>query len=166
VRFKLLLQRLALAVTVLIGATAGLSAQTAAPPAVEVGHAWSRATPGTGAGVVYLSVINHGQNDDILTHVATPAAKTADIHISVEQNGVMTMRPVSSVTVKAGQTVEFKPEGLHIMLMGLAHPLAAGDSFPVTLTFEKAGTVQTPVTVEKAGEMMDHHSDMPGMPKH
>lgn len=133
------------------------------PGGIEVVHAWSRATAGTGSGVVYLTVTNHGTADDAVTGAQSPAAKMAHLHISAEKSGIMTMRPVTSVTVKAGQSVEFKPEGLHIMLMGLEHPLAAGDTFPLTLTFEKAGAVQTTVTVEKAGDVLDGPHGMPGM---
>lgn len=137
------------------------------PSVIETSHPWSRATNGTASGVVYLTVTNHGTVDDVLTQAATPIAKTTQFHLSAEENGVMTMRPVSSVPVKAGASVDFKPEGLHVMLMGLSHPLEAGQSFPLTLTFEKAGTVQAMVMVEKAGEatgeMMDHHHTMPGM---
>jgi copper(I)-binding protein len=153
---------LALGVVFLTGGVSGVFSQT--PPAIEIGHPWSRVTGGVASGVVYMSVVNHGTVDDTLTHAQTPVAKSAELHISSEQNGVMTMRPAGSVPVKAGSTVDFKPEGLHVMLMGLTHPLAAGDSFPITLTFEKAGAVQATVTVEKEGEMMEHHHHgMPGM---
>jgi len=71
------------------------------------------------------------------------------------------MRPITDVPVKAGGSAEFKPDGMHIMLLGLKHPLKAGDHFPLTLTFEKAGTVQTRVTVTKAGAAGP--GSMPGM---
>jgi copper(I)-binding protein len=37
------------------------------------------------------------------------------------------------------------------MLMGLNKPLRAGETFPLTLDFEKAGPRTVNVTVEKAG---------------
>ena len=39
------------------------------------------------------------------------------------------------------------------MLIGLKQPLRAGESFPLTLEFEKAGKREVTVTVEKAGAM-------------
>jgi copper(I)-binding protein len=39
------------------------------------------------------------------------------------------------------------------MLVGLKQPLKAGDSFPLTLTFEKAGKLDVTVTVEKSAAM-------------
>jgi copper(I)-binding protein len=61
---------------------------------------------------------------------------------------VMTMREVDAVDLGAGQTVEFKPGGFHLMLMGLKAPLKLGDKFPMTLRFEKAGSVEVMVHVE------------------
>ena len=63
------------------------------------------------------------------------------------------MRPVSTIDVKPkGQTM-LKPGGLHVMLIGLKQPLKQGESFPLTLTFEKAGELDVSVVVEKAGAM-------------
>ena len=40
----------------------------------------------------------------------------------------MVMKPVSAVAVPAGGTVQLKPGSYHIMLIGLAHPLKAGEA--------------------------------------
>ena len=64
---------------------------------------------------------------------------------------VMKMRPLASLDIPAGQPVTLKPGGEHIMLMGLNGPLREGQSFPLTLTFEKAGTREVTVAVEKPG---------------
>ena len=52
----------------------------------------------------------------------------------------MTMRPVDAIALPAGEAVELKPGGYHVMLLGLVKPLAVGDEIPLTLTFEKAGS--------------------------
>ena len=55
-----------------------------------------------------------------------------------------------------------EPGKMHLMLIGLKAPLKVGESFPVTLTFEKAGAINVTVSVEKPGATgMDH--TMPGM---
>lgn len=141
-----------------LAAAASASAQTSP---IEISHAWARATAASAAnGAVYLKVTNHGAADDRLTGASTPVATKTELHVTTNDNGVMKMQPVAEVPVKAGGNAEFKPGGMHIMLLGLKHPLAAGDSFPLTLTFDKAGAVQTMVTVEKAG---GPSKDMPGM---
>ena len=67
------------------------------------------------------------------------------------QGGVMKMRSLAAIDLPAGQAVVLKPGATHIMLMGLKQPLRAGESFPLTLEFEKAGKREVNVTVEKAG---------------
>jgi copper(I)-binding protein len=64
------------------------------------------------------------------------------------QDDVAKMWLVDAVDVPAGGTVALAPHGAHIMLVGLKAPLKAGQTFPLTLTFEKSGTVTVEVTVE------------------
>jgi copper(I)-binding protein len=78
-------------------------------------------------------------------------------------NGVMKMRQVDGIDLPAGKTVALKPGGYHIMLTGLAQPLAAGQSFPLTLDFAKAGARQVTVSVEKIGSMGPAASQGSGM---
>jgi copper(I)-binding protein len=72
----------------------------------------------------------------------------------------MKMEPVTGLVIKANDAVAFAPGGLHIMLTGLRRPLVLGQSFPLTLTFAKAGPVETTVTVAPVGPPKH---DMPGM---
>jgi copper(I)-binding protein len=65
----------------------------------------------------------------------------------------MKMHAVGGIDVPARQPVELKPGAYHVMLMELKHPLKEGESFPLTLTFEKAGERKVTVAVEKAGAM-------------
>ena len=51
----------------------------------------------------------------------------------------MTMRPVDSIELPAGEAVKLEPGGYHIMLLDLVKPLEVGQSIDVTLTFDKAG---------------------------
>ena len=78
----------------------------------------------------------------------------------MNEGGMSQMREMPTVDVKAGGTVSFEPGGKHIMLVGLSHPLVAGDSFPLTLTFAHAGAITTNVTVSKD---MPAGPTMPGM---
>ncbi len=133
---------------------AALAQHAAEGGAIEVEHAWSRATPGKAqTGAVYASIVNHGNAPDRLVAVSSPVAEKADLHQHKLDNGIMKMRPVDALPIAPGKSAELEPGGYHIMLMGLAHPLREGESFPLTLTFEKAGTVTAMVSVKKAGAM-------------
>lgn len=135
----------------LLGLLAGGLA-LAAEPTIKVEKAWARATTSAGAtGVVYLSLADTGPAADRLTGVATPVAGHADMHIMVMEGSVMQMRPVDAVDVKPGERIQFKPNGLHIMLTDLKRPLTRGERFPVTLDFEKAGKVDVEVLVLPIG---------------
>ncbi|HLY57717.1 MAG TPA: copper chaperone PCu(A)C [Stellaceae bacterium] len=128
---------------------------------IEVQHAWTRPTPATARNAaVYLTLVNHGAADDRLTAVSTEIAGTASLHVSAETNGVMTMRPLAAVDVTPGATVALQPMGMHIMLEALKGPLTLGQTFPMTLHFDKAGAVTTTVTV---GKDANSSGSMPGM---
>jgi copper(I)-binding protein len=119
---------------------------------VELKDAWARAAPGKAeTGAAYLTIVSPAK--DRLVSVSTPVAKKAELHTMTTEGGVMKMRPLDGVDVPAGQPVTLKPGGAHIMLMGLNQPLQAGQSFPLTLSFEKAGQREVTVAVEKAGAM-------------
>ena len=131
---------------------------------VHVDHAWSRAAMAGHEGAVYLTITDTG-TQDTLTGITTPVATKADLHETINDHGVMKMRPVATLTVEPGKPVTLAPGGYHIMLMGLKQALKQGDSFPVTLSFAKAGQVTATATVEKAGATMPSmdHGSMSGM---
>ncbi|HSQ71610.1 MAG TPA: copper chaperone PCu(A)C, partial [Rubrivivax sp.] len=64
---------------------------------------------------------------------------------------VMRMREIPAIEIPAGQTVELRPGGLHVMFIGLTQTLDNGASFPLTLRFEKAGEVKVEVQVRNQG---------------
>jgi periplasmic copper chaperone A len=126
------------------------SAALAQPAQLEVDNAWAGATPGKAEnGVAYLTI--QSPTADRLVSASSPVAKKAELHTMSMQGMVMKMRPITGLDIPAGQPVTLKPGGEHIMLMGLDQPLHEGQSFPLTLDFEKAGPRTVTVTVEKAG---------------
>ena len=117
-----------------------------------VKDAWARATPGGAqTGAAYATIVS--PTADRLVAVASPVAKTVQLHSMSMEGAVMRMRPVAAIDIPAGQPVMLKPGGFHIMLDGLNQPLREKQTFPLTLSFEKAGPQQVTVTVEKAGSM-------------
>jgi copper(I)-binding protein len=142
--------------TVAISARAG-----SAKPEVE--HAWARASAGT-TGAAYLNISNRGTEPDRLLALSTPVAEKAELHESKMDNGVMKMRPLGPITIAPGQSAVLKPGADHVMLIGLKQPLKAGQKFPLTLKFEKAGDVQVTVQVERAGAMGTDAKDHGTMP--
>jgi copper(I)-binding protein len=91
--------------------------------------------------------------DDRLVGLASPVARKAELHTHVEENGMMVMHEVEGgLPIPAGQTVELKSGGsLHVMLIDLKQKLVTGETFPLTVTFEKAGPQTVMVKVERLG---------------
>ena len=76
--------------------------------------------------------------------------------------GVMTMRPVQGgLSIPPGRSITLAPGGLHIMLMELKAPFKEGDKVPLTLQFEKAGTVDVMLDVQAMGAQQPSGMSMP-----
>jgi copper(I)-binding protein len=134
----------------------------AAAPTDQAHHArpimitqpWARATPpGAQTAAAYLTIMNHGTEPDVLVAASSPQAERVEFHLTTMDGGVMKMRPATSgITVPAGATVEFTPDGgYHVMLGGLKAPLRSGTMLPVTLRFAKAGSIEVVFAIEPIG---------------
>lgn len=99
-----------------------------------------------------------------LVGVRTPAAAVGEIHEMKMEGDVMRMRALDGLDLPAGQTVELKPGGLHLMFQQLKAPLQEGTQVPVTLVFQDAQGaesrlhLQVPVQrmAPKGGEATGH----------
>jgi periplasmic copper chaperone A len=133
---------------------------------ITIGHPSARPTAPGVPGAAYLSLENTGQADKLISATSPLAGKT-QIHRTIDEGGVMKMREAADgVELAPHSTVLFKPGGHHIMLIDLKHALSEGEHIPLTLTFEKAGSIDVEVYVEKptGGEHdagATHGHDMP-----
>jgi hypothetical protein len=124
---------------------------------LNIDHPWARALPPTApAGAAYFVVHSKSTTDDTLVSAMSPVADKTELHTHVMMGEVMKMQQVESVAIPAGGEVKFAPGGLHVMLFGLKQPLVAGESFPLTLVFQNAGTVQVDVKVEQDAPPAEH----------
>jgi copper(I)-binding protein len=117
---------------------------------VQVTGAWARATaPGQNTGVAYLTITS--READRLVALSSPDAAMAMLHATTQTGGMSGMEDMDSVAVPAGGTVRLAPRGMHVMLMDLKHPLAAGSQIGLDLHFAKAGAVHVQVPVQPIG---------------
>lgn len=114
---------------------------------VTVTDPWARASILVSRpGAAYLTLLS--DMEDRLLSAATPVAGHVMIHAAeTDANGVTRMIHLDTLDVPAEQAVRFAPGGMHLMLMGLADKLDEGAEFPLTLTFERAGTITVTVPV-------------------
>ena len=86
----------------------------------------------------------------MLLGASSEAAERAELHeTATSAEGVSSMRPLANgVEIGAGETMELKPLGRHIMLVGLKRPINEGEALTVELTFKRAGKVAVPFAVK------------------
>ena len=116
--------------------------------AIQLEEPWARESPPmVKTGAAYMTLVNTGAETDRLLSAFGDVAETIELHTHLLENNVMKMRKVDAIEVAPGEPTALKPGGLHVMLIGLKKPLVAGQTFPLTLKFEKAGEVPVQVMV-------------------
>jgi copper(I)-binding protein len=146
----------------LVAAALAVLATPAIAGSIAVEDAWARASAGMAkAGAAFLTVRNAGDAADKLIGAKSDVSSKTELHTHIKVGDVMQMRHVESIPIPAGGATMLKPGGDHVMFMGLNKPLVEGQTFPLTLIFEKAGEVTATVAVKGAGAMgpgaaMDH----------
>ena len=120
---------------------------------VQIEKPWARATaPGASVAGGYMVIRNAGGAADRLVSASSPAAAKVELHVHINDNGVMKMREVKAYDVPAKGSFELKPGGAHLMFMDIRRPFKEGEKLPVTLKFEKAGEVNAEFHVGRLGE--------------
>ena len=130
----------------LLTAALALSCSTLYAQTVDVKDAWVRSTvtgqKGTGA---FMSIT--AKDGAKLVGVSSPVAGVAEVHEMKMEGDIMKMRAVPVLDLPAGQMVQLKPGGYHLMLMDLKKPLPKGSTVPLTLRLQDAKGVESQVEV-------------------
>lgn len=102
----------------------------------------------SGTGAVFMNIENTGDRADKLVAGYTDVAKLVEIHTMEMDGDVMVMMELEDgLEIPAGETVELKSGGYHVMLIDLTRSLHKGDEFVLTLEFKGAGEVELNVHV-------------------
>jgi copper(I)-binding protein len=133
------------------------SSETAAS-AVVVTDVLCRPTPNgrqvTGCYMTLTSPV-----DDTLVSVESPVAALAQVHETRMESNMMMMRELEAgLPLPAGEAVELKPGGNHLMLHGVREPIRSSQTVPLTLTFAKAAPVEVTASVGQPPAAEDDHS--------
>ncbi|WP_295004900.1 copper chaperone PCu(A)C [uncultured Dechloromonas sp.] len=113
--------------------------------------------PATGA---FMVIKNNGDKDVKVVKAENTASKVTELHTHLNEGGVMKMRPVPSVEIKAKGEAVLKPGGMHVMLIDLKAAMKEGDIVPITFTFEDGSTKKVDAKVVRpmaAGAPMPEH---------
>ena len=110
-------------------------------PTLRITHPWTRATPADAAHAVLCMRIDEVTQADRLLAVHTPVAER-----------VLTGRGAAEgalpLDIPAGQDLLMSETGLHLRLLGLRQPLEIARSYPLTLVFERGGSVNAAFNVD------------------
>jgi len=152
-RFGLALSALAMATVVAAGE----------PPSLQISDAWVRQLPpGQPNTAAYMTITNTGTAPVELVAASSPLARSTEFHRSREVDGYMRMEHLEVLSLAPGQSLKLSPGGVHLMLLGLDHMPAEGES--VELCLRSAGgddsCVQAPTRgVAAQGEPAHHHHE-------
>ncbi len=127
---------------------------------IRITEAFARAAPAGRAAATYMNIQG---GPDQLVGVSSDAAAQVELHETVIEGGVMTMRPVGGILINPGVATRLAPGGLHIMLNNLKKALKDGDTFTLTLTFERAGKQTVVVPVAREGATAQPSVSVPGL---
>jgi periplasmic copper chaperone A len=137
----------ALALLLVVGCRGDDTSLGGGQPALSVSAAQASA-PVAGASQLVVSIENRGDGADRLVGADTDAALAVEIHRTViEDDGRAFMRLLDDVVIPAGETVRFRPGGLHLMVVVPDERVRVGGTFTVTLRFERSGPVALDVEV-------------------
>jgi len=128
---------------------------------VTVTDAWARATvQGQKATGAFMKIT--AKDNAKLLSASSPVAGVVEIHEMKMDKDVMRMTALSNgLELPAGQVVELKPGGYHVMLMDLKSSLMKDATVPLTLTVQDAKGVKSTVELKVQVGMQ-----APAMPSH
>lgn len=130
---------------------------------ITIKDPWARATaPEQDSATVSMHITS--RKDARLVAVSSPVADHVEIHTMSHDDGMMMMREIESLDLKANQEVALGGEGYHLMLMGLKQQLKEGAVVPLTLTFRLGSqhkeTLHIKAPVRSLTSMGEHDSHM------
>lgn len=104
---------------------------------LTVTDAWTPEAPPGRMMAGFMQVHNDSEEDIALVDAASPRFGHVEIHTMVMDEGVMRMRRLDELVIPAGETVELRPGGLHLMLIDPQGRFSLGDRIEVDLIDSK-----------------------------
>jgi len=115
-------------------------------PEINITDNWVRATAeGQDVGAAYMTITS--ASDTSLVKVESSASDSIEIHSMSMENGIMKMRMLQQLDLKAKKPNKLAPGGFHLMLFDLKNPLKAGETVSFSLHFKNEAGKETLVTI-------------------
>jgi periplasmic copper chaperone A len=130
-------------------------------PSLRVNGPAQAAQPVSGASQIVVEIANDGDGDDTLVDATTDVALGIEMHLTTIEDGRASMGQLDEVELPAGETVSFRPGGLHLMLIVPDETVTQGTTFEMTLRFERSEDLTVPVTVVDLLDLAESTFDDP-----
>ena len=107
----------------------------------------------------YLKLINNGSHAISIKSFRSPDFARVELHKTIVADGMVKMEEVKQLTIEAGDTVEFKPGGYHLMLFNPRKKLKIGDQIKLHVLLKDHMQTIFSAVVRKRGATMEqeHH---------
>jgi len=116
---------------------------------LEITNGWIRPSAKGTNTAFFFDAVNGTDMDDTLLIVESDIAEVVQVHETYQADkGMMGMREVKGVAIPKDSTVNFKPRGLHIMLIKLKHDVKTGEEYKLKLNFAKKGSLEITAPVK------------------
>ena len=119
------------------------------PAPTYIDQAWIRLSPNKDRPSAGYFVAHGGDSATRLRGVLTDYALKVEMHESVEENGVMTMKPINSVDIPAKGTVTFAPGGKHLMLWGVNDTAISRGKMQLTFLLDNGDRLLVDAVIRK-----------------
>ncbi|MAW58422.1 MAG: hypothetical protein CL564_02195 [Alphaproteobacteria bacterium] len=120
-----------------------------------IDHPWMKVFNNNGAG--YFKIKNIGQTDIELLEVVSESVNNIEMHTIIMEEGVSKMRPIKGgVIVKAGESLEFKPMGYHLMFFDINEKLIEGELMNAYFRFKNSKDLLVKFKVESNKSSHEH----------
>jgi copper(I)-binding protein len=117
---------------------------------VALMNAWVReARPGGRTNAGYLTLVNVGDKDVVLSGVQSEAFERVEIHEMTKVDGLTRMRALKELLIPAGSHVQLKPGGKHLMLINASERLKTGQVVELKLIFRSGAKQRVRLGVAK-----------------
>jgi len=105
--------------------------------------------PGARATAAFMLLKNGSDKDAKFVKAESAAAKAVELHTHINEGGMMKMRPVAAIEIKAKGETALKPGSYHIMMIDPVAAMKEGDKVEITLNFDDGSSKKIEAPVKK-----------------
>lgn len=109
-----------------------------------------RATPPHSKNSAAFMLINNTSDKSYkLVAASSDISERVELHSHIMSEGMMKMRQVEDIEIKAEGNVELRPGSFHVMFLGLKAPLVEGQSIKLKLYFDNGDEIIVDAPIKK-----------------